>query len=223
MGFVLRAHATGANTSPFRSEDGIIRPMSVTRIADAAAALISGGKASRLDGRVKALIEIDGRTILQRQLDVLEPRFSAIAVAANDATPYDSAGLPVLADQVLGQGPLAGIASALRWCRRPYLLAVAGDMPFVDPRVLGMILGRRWPGVDVIAPFVGDRPQPLFTLYARRCLPVVERRLAEGKLEAAGLILDEGLHVRRVYEAELRCIDSDLRCFTNINTTADLP
>lgn len=200
-----------------------MRFMSATRTADAAAALISGGKASRLDGRVKALIEIEGRTILQRQLDVLAPRFSAIAVAANDATPYRDAGLPVLADQVLDQGPLAGLASALRWCRRPYLLALAGDMPFVDPRVLAMILGRRWPGVDVVAPYLGDRPQPLFTLYARGCLPVVERRLAEGKLEAAGLIRDEGLHVRRVHEAELRRIDPALRCFTNINTAADLP
>lgn len=197
--------------------------MTVIPPADAAAVLISGGKASRLDGRVKALIEIGGRTILQRQLDVLRSRFPVIAVAANDASPYHGTGLPVLADQVLGQGPLAGISSALRWCRRPYLLAVAGDMPFVDPRLIDLMLCRRWPGVDVIAPFVGDRPQPLFALYARTCLPAVERRLAAGRHKAAGLLLEEGLHVRRVYEAELRQLDPDLRCLTNINTVSDLP
>lgn len=196
--------------------------MAVPHVVDAAAALISGGKASRLDGRVKALIEIGGRTILERQLDVLRPRFPAIAIAANDATPYQGTGLPVLADQVLGQGPLAGIAAALRWCRRPYLLVVAGDMPYLDPRVIDRLLGRRWPGVDAVAPFVGDEPQPLFALYARRCLAAVERRLAAGQRKASGLLTEEGLTVRRIYEAELRGIDSDLRCLTNVNSVADI-
>ena len=196
--------------------------MAVPHVVDAAAALISGGKASRLDGRVKALIEIDGRPILERQLEVLRPRFPAVAVAANDATPYQGMGLPVLADQVLGQGPLAGIASALRWCRRPYLLVVAGDMPYLDPRVVDLLLRRRWRGIDVVAPFVGDTPQPLFALYARGCLATIERCLDAGKLKLSSLLTEEGLRVRRVYEAELRSIDSDLRCLTNVNTSADI-
>jgi molybdopterin-guanine dinucleotide biosynthesis protein A len=190
--------------------------------ADAAAVVIAGGKASRMGGRVKALMEIDGRTVLSRMLEVLSPRFAAIAISANDPTPYHHTGLPVLPDQVLGQGPLAGLAAALRWCRRPYLLAVAGDMPYPDPRLIDLLLSRRAPRVDIIAPFVGDRPEPLFALYSRRVLPAVEQRLASGRLDARGLVTDEGLRLTRVYEPELRAIDPTLRCLTNLNVAADL-
>jgi molybdenum cofactor guanylyltransferase len=190
--------------------------------ADAAAALIAGGQASRMGGRVKALMEIHGRTVLDRILEVLRPRFAAIAISANDPTPYDSTGLPVLPDEVLGQGPLAGLAAAMRWCRRPYLLAVAGDMPYPDPRVIDLLLSRRAPRVDVIAPFIGDRPEPLFALYSRRILPVLEQRLASGRLDARGLVTDAGLQLTRVYEAELRTIDPTLRGFTNLNSAMDL-
>lgn len=173
-------------------------------------------------GQVKSLMEIDGRTILDRVLEVLRPRFAAIAISANDPTPYSGTGLPVLPDQILGQGPLAGLAAALRWCRRPYLLVVAGDMPYPSRRLVDLLLSRRAPRVDVIAPFVGEQPEPLFALYSRRVLPVVEQRLARGRLDVRGLVTDEGLSLTRVYEAELRVIDPTLRCLTNLNSAKDL-
>jgi molybdenum cofactor guanylyltransferase len=190
--------------------------------ADAAAVLIAGGQASRMGGRVKTLMEIHGRIVLDRILDVLCPRFAAIAISANDPAPYEGTGLPVLPDTVLGHGPLAGLAAALRWCRRPYLLAVAGDMPYPDPRVVDLLLSRRAPRVDVIAPFIGEQPEPLFALYSRRVLPVIEQRLASARLDARGLVTDPSLNLTRIYEAELRTIDPTLRCFTNINSATDL-
>jgi molybdopterin-guanine dinucleotide biosynthesis protein A len=155
-----------------------------------------------MGGRVKALMKIDGRTILDRMLEVLSPRFAAIAISANDPTPYHHTGLPVLPDQVLGQGPLAGLAAALRWCRRPYLLAVAGDMPYPDPRLVELL--------------------PLFALYSREVLPVLDQRLAGGQLDARGLVSDERLRVTRVHEPEVRALDPSLRCLTNLNSTTDL-
>jgi molybdopterin-guanine dinucleotide biosynthesis protein A len=192
-------------------------------MADVAAAIIAGGAGRRLGGRVKALIEIEGATVLDRQLAVLAPRCAAIAISANDPAPFHGRGLPVIADPRPGLGPLAGIAAALAWCPAPYLLVVAGDMPYLEPGVIDLLLAHRGPGTDAVVPFLAGLPEPLLALYARACLPVAERRLAAGQYKAAGLALDPALSVRRVDEAALRAVDMHLRCFTNINALADLP
>ncbi|HWN67161.1 MAG TPA: molybdenum cofactor guanylyltransferase [Haliangium sp.] len=192
---------------------------------DVAAAIIAGGEARRLGGRVKALIEIEGRSVLDRQLDVLAPRCAAIAISCNDAAPFRDRSLPVIPDRQPGLGPLAGIAAALAWCPAPYLLVVAGDMPYIDPAIVDLLLARRGEA-DAIVPFIAGLPEPLFAVYGRTCLPVAEQRLAAGRRKAAGLVdaaLAAGLSVRRVDEAALRAVDPRLRCFTNVNTLADLP
>lgn len=192
-------------------------------VEDVAAAIIAGGQARRLEGRVKALIQVQGRTVLDRQLAVLAPAFPAMAISANDPTPFRATGLPVLPDSRPGLGPLAGIAAALAWCPAPYLLVVAGDMPYVDAPVIDLLLAGRGPGVDVVVPFIGGLPEPLLALYARSCLPVAEQRLRAGRHKTAGLITEEGLLVRRVDEPALRAVDPALRCFTNLNAASDLP
>jgi molybdopterin-guanine dinucleotide biosynthesis protein A len=189
---------------------------------DVAAVIIAGGQASRLGGRVKALIQVDGTSILERQLSLLRAHFSAIAIAANDPLPYRAYGVSVLPDRIPGQGPLAGLSAALAWCPRPYLLAVACDMPYLDQRVLDLLLPRRAPGVDIVAPYIGGRPEPLCALYARSVAPVLEQRLAAGQLRAASLIQHAGLTVARVSEQQWRALDPELRTLTNINTPDDL-
>lgn len=193
-----------------------------TAIPEVAAAILAGGAARRLGGRVKPLIAIAGRSVLDRQLDVLAPRVAAIAISSNDAAPFRDRGLPVIPDRRPGLGPLAGIAAALAWCPAPYLLVVAGDMPYIEAGVVELLLARRG-GADAVVPFVAGLPEPLFAVYARACLPVIEQRLAAGRLAAGGLALDPELSVRRVDEPALRAVDPRLRSFTNVNTAADLP
>jgi molybdopterin-guanine dinucleotide biosynthesis protein A len=207
--------------------------------ADVAAAIIAGGEARRLGGRVKALIEIEGRSVLDRQLDVLAPRCAAIAISSNDAAPFRDRSLPVIPDRQPGLGPLAGIAATLAWCPAPYLLVVAGDMPYIHPGIVDLLLAHRTEA-DAVVPFVAGLPEPLFAVYARTCLPVVEQRLAAGRRKVAGLIVPDrfgddrlgdgsgpvlapGLSVARVDEPALRAVDPRLRCFTNVNSAADLP
>lgn len=191
--------------------------------ADVAAAIIAGGEARRLGGRIKALLTIDGQAVLDRQLAVLAPRCARIAISANDPAPFQDHGLPVLPDRHPGLGPLAGIAAALAWCPAPFLLVVAGDMPFLEPKIVDLLISRRSPAADAVVPFLGGLPEPLFSLYRRSCLPVVEQRLAAGQRKVAGLILDAGLEIERVDERALRAVDPHLRCFTNLNSAADLP
>lgn len=189
---------------------------------EAACAILAGGKGRRFGGRNKALIEIEGMRILDRQLAVLRPRFAELAIAASDEAPYRDTGLPILPDLSPGSGPLAGLGAALRWCPRPHLLVVACDMPYVAGPVVDLLLQRCGPGIDIVAPRIRGLFEPLLAVYARTCLPAIERRLAMGRFKAAGMMDQEGLSVAAIDQDELARVDPALRSLVNLNSAADL-
>jgi molybdenum cofactor guanylyltransferase len=185
------------------------------------AVILAGGRATRMGGRVKAFLEIDGEPILARQRAVLSPLVDRVAVSG-DAALFAASGLPVVVDELPGLGPLGGIGAALAWCRAPWLLVVAGDMPYLLAGAIELLLARRADDVDAVVPLVRDLPEPLFALYSRRCGDALARRLAAGRYKASGLLTDEGLRIAWLAETELRAIDPRLDCLHNVNSPTDV-
>ena len=193
-----------------------------------AAAILAGGRARRLGGARKALLEVGGRAIIDRQLDVLRPRASRIAAVLrsdDDDAPFTTRGLEVLRDRVDGKGPLAGLAAALAWAAGEPLLALACDMPLIDPHIVELVTERvRTSGADLAVPIAHDRPQPLLACYGARCGALVDAALAAGDLRLVSLpdtARASGLTVEEINESEIRTIDSELRSFANINEPSD--
>jgi molybdopterin-guanine dinucleotide biosynthesis protein A len=185
------------------------------------AAIIAGGKAERLGGQCKGLLEIAGRRIVDRQREALGAVFDRVFLVANDPSPWVGLGLVIVPDRVPGAGPLAGIDAALGALGpdEDAVVCVAGDMPFLDPRALALLRDHA-PAAAAVVPLVGNRPDPLFARYARSCAAIVQRALAEGRLKTAGLLAD--LDVSYLDEATLRAIDPALTFLTNVNTPEDL-
>lgn len=198
------------------------------------AAILAGGLATRMGGRNKALIEVDGGAIVDRQLDALWQLFArgdvAAVIAAGDGPdaeePYAARGLAVVRDRVSSQGPLAGLAAALAWADGARVLALACDMPHVDVRVLELILARTVAtGADIALPVAGGKFQPLIACYSARCAALIERELAAGRRRASALpdvARDAGLIVHAIDEEEIRTVDPYLRSFANFNRASDL-
>jgi len=174
-----------------------------------------------MGGTVKPLLEIDGRTILDRLVAALTPLVSdvLVSVATWDQV---ATSLPLVVDEVAGGGPLAGIAAALAASGRPWLVVVGGDMPDVRTDVVAALLGRARPGVDAVAPRIGGWPEPLCAVYGASCLDAARRRLAQGRLKTSGLLTDEGLTVEWIDDATLRRIDPTLQSLRNVNRPEDL-
>ena len=100
--------------------------------------VLAGGLARRMGGGDKALIEIGGRTILERVLDTIAPQCDGVILNANgDPSRFARFGLPVIPDDIPDfAGPLAGILAGLDWAatHRPeiaWLASVPGDCPFL--------------------------------------------------------------------------------------------
>jgi len=196
------------------------------------AAILAGGRARRMGGVRKELIEVEGRAIIDRQLDVLAPRFGAIAAvlaadaSEEDAAPLDSRGLAIVRDRLTDRGPLAGLAAALAWAEAlgaEHLFALAGDMPSVSGAVVDLVVARGRTA-DLAVPIVQERPEPLLACYATRALPLVERELAGARLRLGALpdaARAAGMRVVLIAESEIRNVDPNLLSLSNLNRPSD--
>src|SRR5581483_8996521 len=94
-------------------------------------AVMAGGRSTRF-GRDKALLELDGETLLSRTVRTLSQATDEVLVVGPPERAGQVAGVTVLQDGLLGAGPLAGIATALSARPGDAVLAVAVDMPFLN-------------------------------------------------------------------------------------------
>jgi molybdopterin-guanine dinucleotide biosynthesis protein A len=91
-----------------------------------------------MGGVDKPLLELEGRSMIERIITALDTRH--IAISANgDPGRFAALNVPVLDDgDFAGEGPLAGVLAGLEWAAAlsaDALLTVPGDTPFI-PRGL---------------------------------------------------------------------------------------
>jgi molybdopterin-guanine dinucleotide biosynthesis protein A len=193
-----------------------------SRRDDVTAVILAGGAARRLGGATKPLLTVDGARILDRQLAVVADRVRGVVVAAQaDAAWARAAGLPVVLDQVADGGPLAGIAGALAAVATPWILVIAGDMPWIDGAVVDEILEGAV-SVDAVVPRVNGYPEPLLAAYHARARPTIDDAVVAGEKSPSRLVQSGALLVRWIEELVLRERDPGLRSFTSVNSPADL-
>jgi len=187
--------------------------------ADVSALVLAGGKATRLGGVDKRELVVEGRTIFDRQREVLAPRVAEILVSS----PREVPGYRTVADAAPGGGPLAGIAAGLAAAATPWLLVVAGDMPYVTGALIDLVLAHGEDEVDAVGIRVGGLPEPLLCLLrVAAARPAAWARLAGARLKASRLLTDGDLRVAWIPEPALRALDPSLRSLFNVNEPGDL-
>jgi molybdopterin-guanine dinucleotide biosynthesis protein A len=182
------------------------------------AAILAGGRASRLGGRDKSALTVDGRSILDRQLAVLRGLTSSILIVANDPARFVDTGVPVKADHIAGAGALGGLYTALADAPTELVLVVACDMPFLTHTFLARLIDQA-AGVDVALPRDAHGRHPLCAVYARRVAPHLKACIEAGRLRVGSAL--EGLSVCEIGPEQLAPYDPDGRLLLNVNTPGD--
>jgi len=178
--------------------------------------VLAGGLSSRM-GRDKAMLELDGATILSRTYQLLA-RVCGAATVVGPRERYASLGIPLIEDTWQGCGPLAGIEAALADCRAregiKWALVVACDMPLLEDEAFAMLLAEaeRAGEAQVVLPVSGNgRAEPLCALYHPLGLDVVRKQLETGHfklldaialLPAREVVLDRPHHFVNVNRPE---------------------
>src|SRR4029077_13078519 len=128
------------------------------------AVLLAGG-ASRRMGRDKATMVFRSKPLWQIQLDLLRKLAPAeILISARSDPPWRPKEMEFIADDAPSRGPLSGLAVALAKMHGSHLLALAIDMPFMNPTYLGSLCERIEPGRGVL-PMIQNRAEPLAAIY----------------------------------------------------------
>lgn len=134
---------------------------------------------------------------------------------------YGHLGYRVLADAVVGIGPLGGLVTALETADEAWSLVLTCDMPAVSSRFLEFLADHAGDDCDAVVPRQGDgRPQPLCACYRSAAAPVF-RRAADDGIYKLRRVLD-GLRVRWIEPDEWAAFDPDGHLFANINRPGDL-
>jgi molybdopterin-guanine dinucleotide biosynthesis protein A len=188
----------------------------VTHGSRLAAAILAGGTARRMGGRQKALLDVGGRPILDRQLDALRQVADPIFIVGSDAPAWLERGLEAVADEIPGCGALGGIYTAIVRSPRERTIVIACDMPYVSLPLLRHMASLN---ADIVIPRSGRGLEPLCAIYARSCAGAIRQRLERGELEAAKL--PEGLRVEEIGAGALEAFGPDGRLFVNVNTPHD--
>ncbi len=179
--------------------------------------ILVGGKGKRL-GKNKALISIDGESVLRKTVFLLEEIFETVPLLIGDNSEIN--GFPVIPDVVKGAGPLGGLYTAFLHTDAKFIFLTACDMPFIKRELLIAMKEKLPPCCDVFVPYYRGFTEPLFAFYSRRLLGSVEEIIS----------LKKYFPVRKIFsfakvlyfdEREIVKYDPEFLTFININTKED--
>jgi molybdopterin-guanine dinucleotide biosynthesis protein A len=141
--------------------------------------VLAGGQSKRM-GRDKALLELDGRALIEHMLEKLRGLGLQARICGSraDLTRFAE----VVPDNFAQSGPLGGIEAALAVSNSELNLFVPVDLPGLPVEFLRWLVGRAERSrVAATVPRYGDRPQPLCAVYSRRLLEGLQESLGSGR------------------------------------------
>jgi molybdopterin-guanine dinucleotide biosynthesis protein A len=187
-------------------------------IDQVAGVILAGGKSSRFGGN-KALALHDGAALIQTITRRLAGLFPETIIITNTPESYAFLGLPMAGDHYRDCGPLAGIHAALQAISQPRAFVCGCDMPLINPELVRFLC--ELPGDhEVVLPWLPEGPEPLYAVYSKKALPLIEENLANNQCRIGTLY--EKLRIRKVTAEEILQILPDLTTFQNINYQHDL-
>ena len=181
-------------------------------------AIVAGGSARRLGGVAKPLIRVGGRSILERLLELRTLADEVLLVSSDPR--LEAPGTERVEDVLSDRGAPGGVHAALLRAAQPWVLAVAGDMPFLDGRAVAPLLGARAEGLDAVGYELEGGLEPLAALYRTALGPSWGERLAKEGLSFRALW--ERCSVRRLDAATLGEAGLQPRVLRSLNTEEDV-
>lgn len=204
-----------------------------------AISILIGGKSSRF-GSDKGLFKYLDKPLISYQLDTLSQRNYDIFLVANSkrqAQNYinhiDIKGITGLiidennvSPELKSHTPIIGLYSASKELRSlPYekLFVIACDTPFINSKVLELLIKRSF-GYDCCIPQWNNKfVEPLFAIYSiKKLFRKAKENLKDNNLKLSNL-LDKCWKINYLsIENEIMLLDRNLLTFFNINTPEDI-
>ena len=176
------------------------------------AVILAGGKSRRM-GRDKAMLMVNGSTLLERAAESLRDYFDPIYISVNEKRDDLPADCIEIADRFPGSGPMAGLESAFARCEADCIFICAVDLPFLDGKAAHKMVTLLDGHDACVIKRDNGHIEPLFAVYSKKCHKAAVELLKGGNNKMASLL--EKCTVRYVSLAQAGICESVL---TNVNT-----
>jgi molybdopterin-guanine dinucleotide biosynthesis protein A len=199
-----------------------VRDSAHPRRLNRSALIFAGGRATRLGGVNKGLLEVGGMLIIGRILASLGPLVDERVLLANDAALAKQQDVRLVFDPSPHAGVLPALAAGLRAAQGEVCLAVACDMPFVSRLLFEYMLElQQRVDADVVIPRTAGFLEPMHAVYRRQpALQAIEAALDRGEQRMISYL--SAVRVHEILEPDWRTVDPEGTAFFNVNTPADL-
>lgn len=181
--------------------------------------ILAGGKNTRMQGRDKAFLEIDGKPFVKIIIDTLKDLVSEIIVVTNNPEKYSDFKVTLVRDESLDKGPLMGICSGLKASASKYNFVVACDMPFIKKEVIKFMLDKL-EACDILIFRDSEKFHTLLGIYSKACIPAMEEMLSQDSLRIKSIF--PRLKSCFLSTKEIEKFDPQLLSLVNINTQEEL-
>ncbi len=150
--------------------------------------ILAGGKSFRM-GRDKAFLEINGKPLLQLQMERLELAGCAeILISGPNNRGYERFEKQIVEDHIQNSGSLAGLCAGLAAAKNESILVLAIDLPNLTVEFLKWLIEQSKDHF-LTCPQSENGFEPLCAIYHRQtCLPMIKKRLEQRQLTLQELI-----------------------------------
>lgn len=165
-------------------------------------------------GQDKALIEVDGKSLLEHQVEKAEPFFDEVVLlGGQNSYPMENRNLQ---DEMENAGPLAGLFAALKDgddSSISHIAIIPVDLPYISESTIERLSDESLrPSENAIILANGENLQPLAGVYRTRLAGQLDHYLKSGNRMVFGFVNQLAYSKSQVDEAELK----------NFNTPEDL-
>lgn len=185
-------------------------------------AFVLAGGASRRMGAFKAMMAVEGATMLERVSFALRWARSVSVVVREDVEDKLQTALPRVRDVQDVRCAVSGLHAALSCARSEWICVVACDYPFVRAELFARLASMRDENLEAVVPYNDEaKAQTLCALYRREsCLRAVNGMFDERDLRLESLL--SRVAVRKVEFTEIKDLEGAQEFFLNLNTPRDL-
>ena len=181
------------------------------------AIILSGGRATRMGGMDKGLIQLQNQPLIQHVISRLQPQVDEILINANrKIAQYQAFGLTVLQDENQDfAGPLAGILLGLKHAKHELVLAVPCDSPLLPLDLVARLYNSMAESrADIAVARSDGNAHPVFCLMKKSVLPSLQA------------FMDAGERKVSAWQKSQKYVEVDFsnrsEAFTNLNTLEEL-
>jgi molybdopterin-guanine dinucleotide biosynthesis protein A len=172
-------------------------------------------------GEDKALVAIDGVTLLERTTRVFESITDDVRLACGPVPRYTELGLELVLDRAPDLGPLGGLEAALADGRAELVVATACDMPRLEAALFESLLAQaRSERLDACIVRSARGNEPLCGVWRATMLAPIRAALARGERRVVAAFDEELAAGGRPRVGYLAL--ADVEHVRNLNTPADL-